>query len=158
MEESNEIIRNMKPRYTDRWLYLDDMRTPTYERFDVVRNYYEFQAYITGNGIPDYISFDHDLSEEHLIDYADQVSKFGFQTPIYDLYTEKTGLDCAKWLCEEYLRENPKTVLKKIGVHSHNPIGSLNIQSYINSFMNHMGWEPTCFLGKPAFKIEENDG
>ena len=53
--------------------YLDDTRTPTetipgYKPWDVVRNYNEFTEYILKNGIPDLISFDHDLGEEHMND------------------------------------------------------------------------------------------
>lgn len=46
-----------------------------------VRNYNEFCTWITDNGIPDAICFDHDLAD------------------IYD-GNEKTGYDCAKFLGE----------------------------------------------------------
>ena len=41
-------------------LYLDDLRV-TPEGFDRVYNYADFVEYITQNGLPDFISFDHDL-------------------------------------------------------------------------------------------------
>ena len=46
------------------YLYLDDVRTPKADNWEVVRNYDEFTTYITRHGIPDLISFDHDLGEE----------------------------------------------------------------------------------------------
>ena len=84
-------------------LYLDDQRTPTetipgYEPWFVVRNYAQFIEWISTHGMPDLISFDHDLAEEHIDDYFRQKLALGYQHPNYDEYTEKTGLDCAKWL------------------------------------------------------------
>jgi hypothetical protein len=138
-------------------LYLDDVRTPTttipnYEPWYVVRNYDEFVGWITENGIPDLISFDHDLAEEHMNDYFNQVALVGYQHPDYEKYTEKTGLDCARWL-GEYIQQN-NAVLKSVCVHSHNPVGATNIQSYINGLKRHMGWEQDCYLGRHPFTTE----
>jgi hypothetical protein len=138
-------------------LYLDDVRTPTttipnYEPWVVVRNYDQFINYITEFGIPDLISFDHDLADEHIEDYYSQLALNGFQEPKYYNYQEKTGLDCARWL-GDYVQEN-NAVLKSVCVHSHNPIGATNIQSYINGLKKHMGWEQDCYLGRHPFTIE----
>ncbi len=138
-------------------LYLDDERTPTVTLpnaypWDVVRNYNEFVAYIEANGVPDLISFDHDLAYEHINDYVTQVGLKGFQHPNYDEYKEKTGLDCAKWLAEYCQKNNAR--LKSVSVHSHNPVGADNIQSFINGFKKFMGWEPDCFLMKHPFKLK----
>jgi len=137
-------------------LYLDDVRTPTntitgYHPWNVVRNYDEFVDWVTNNGIPDLISFDHDLADEHMNDYYSQVSLYGFQHPTYEVYKEKTGLDCARWLCK-YIQDN-NLILKKCSVHSHNPVGGANIQSYINGFKKHMGWDQDCFLIKYPFEV-----
>ena len=138
-------------------LYLDDVRTPTvtipgYHPWDVVRNYDEFVDYISNNGIPNLISFDHDLADEHMDDYAEQVGKYGFQNPDYQKYQERTGLDCARWLVEDYCQ--PKgMVLKTCSVHSHNPVGSINIQSYINGYKKHTGQPQDCFIMKHPFKV-----
>ena len=43
-------------------LYLDDLRT-TPEGFERVYSYEEFVAYLQRHGLPDFISFDHDLGE-----------------------------------------------------------------------------------------------
>ena len=136
--------------------YLDDTRTPTetipgYKPWDVVRNYNEFTEYILRMGIPDLISFDHDLGEEHMNDYFSQLLEKGFQQPDYASYKEKTGLDCAGWLID-YCQEH-KTSLKKCSVHSANPVGAANIQSMINGFKKHMDEPQDCYLGKHPFKV-----
>jgi hypothetical protein len=129
-------------------LYLDDIRTPSEtlpnaHPWNVVRDYDSFVDFITSNGIPDLISFDHDLAKEHQEDYYAQVFKNGYQNPDYDSYREKTGLDCAKFLCEYAERMNQE--IKTCVVHSHNPVGAQNIMSYINGFMKHMGWSGSCY-------------
>lgn len=139
-------------------LYLDDVRTPTetilgYHPWEVVRNYDEFSAWITKNGIPDLISFDHDLAEEHMQDYFKQLMEEGFQHPNYGQYKEKTGLDCARFVVD-YCQQN-NVSLKTCCVHSHNPVGATNIQSFINGFKRHMDQPEDCYLGRHPFKIEK---
>jgi hypothetical protein len=140
-------------------LYLDDVRTPTetlpgYHPWNVVRNYNEFVDWITENGIPDLISFDHDLAKEHIDDYFSQFAREGYQIPSYENYKEKTGLDCARWLCETYSQPN-SIPLSQCVVHSHNPVGTRNIHSYINGYLKHIGQEETCYIGKFPFKTKE---
>ncbi len=137
-------------------LYLDDVRTPTdnlpgYEPWVIVRNADEFKAHITKHGVPDFISFDHDLADEHMQDYYSQVRDYGFQTPNYISFKEETGLSCAMWLVQ-YCGDNdiaPKTC----AVHSHNPVGAKNIQDCINSYKKHLGLPQDCYLGRVPFKI-----
>lgn len=139
-------------------LYLDDVRTPTdtipgYAPWVVVRNYEEFTDYILQNPIPDLISFDHDLGEEHMNDYFNQIAQRGYQIPNYEDYTEKTGLDCARFLVD-HIQQN-KLELKGCAVHSHNPVGASNIQSFINGFKKHMGWPEDCYIGRVPFKTDK---
>jgi len=88
-------------------LYLDDLR-PTPEGFERVYNFEEFVAFISQNGMPDFISFDHDLG------------------------LEKTGFDCAKWLVE-YCLDN-QVSLPDFAVHSQNPVGKENIEKLLENF------------------------
>lgn len=139
-------MENKSPLRTT--LYLDDIRTPSEtlpnaHPWIVVRSYADFVDHITNNGIPDLISFDHDLAKEHMEDYYAQMLKNGYQNPDYDQYKEKTGLDCAKFLCEYAERMNQE--IKSCVVHSHNPVGASNIMGYINGFMKHMGWSGSCY-------------
>lgn len=85
-----------------RKLFLDDCRKAPDYTWDVVRNYDQFVAYIQLHGVPDIISFDHDLGQEESV--------------------EKTGYDCAKWLVERGLLPS-----KGYYVHSMNPVGKDNI-------------------------------
>lgn len=139
-------------------VYLDDVRTPTenkpgYEPWIIVRNYDEFCEAIEKIGIPDFVSFDHDLAKEHTNDYFAQYLEKGFQEPKYDEYKEKTGLDCAKFLVQ-YSTEHDVD-LKTCAVHSHNPVGSRNIQSYINGYKKHCGNPADCFTAQIPFIVEK---
>lgn len=133
-------------------LFLDDLRIPKDaiglvssamnqfywdDNWIVLRNYTEFCDWINSYGLPDFISFDHDLADFHYDlepeDYDkmsenDMIIKFGSM--------EKTGLDCAKWLvdyCLELKLELPDYI-----VHSANPVGKKNIESYLLNAKKHL--------------------
>jgi len=90
-------------------LYLDDVRNPKRKDWTIVRNFTEFVSHITKFGLPEEISFDHDLGEN-----------------------QKTGYDCAKWLCD-YCWDNGLPV-PTWNVHSANPVGRDNINAILQSF------------------------
>ena len=133
-------------------LFLDDIRNPKdaaglapqyaqlyFQDWDIVRNYTEFVEYIQTNGVPDLISFDHDLADEH---YQDLFSDKNWMNPdskvelSYDDYAEKTGLHCAKWLVDFCMDSGLK--LPQYIVHSANPAGRKNIQSYLDNANRHL--------------------
>lgn len=108
-----------------RFLFLDDIRQP-YDAFEhtqqtmflekkweVVKNYNEFVEWITKNGLPDFISFDHDLAD-------------------IQNHNEKTGYECAKWLIDYCLDNNLKC--PKFYCHSMNPVGRDKINSILEQF------------------------
>lgn len=120
-------------------LFLDDIRIPKdaiglvpdsmnkfYWENDwiVVRNFWEFCNYIQKFGIPDFISFDHDLADEHYGDFHQ------------DEYKEKTGYECSKWLVDWCLENNQQ--LPQFIVHSANPVGKKNIETYLNNASKHL--------------------
>lgn len=116
-----------------RRLYLDDNRTPIDNGWIVVRDYKEFTEWIMAYGIPDVISFDHDLADEHMEDFHARGGFESTQQIKYGKFKEKTGFDCAKWLvqmCDESEFELPKCY-----VHSANPIGAENIISFLNCYL-----------------------
>lgn len=98
-------------------LWVDDLRNPflnvegkvpaDYEIFWVV-NFDQFVNHIENIGMPDVISFDHDLGEE------------------------KSGYDCLKYLVELCL--DTKNSLPEIMVHSANPVGADNIRHLAKNF------------------------
>ncbi len=92
------------------YIYLDDVRTPipnlsTHEtpEWTVVRNYNEFVTKITEIGLDniELISLDHDLGDTAMMEWQFNVAR-NF-TLNYDNITEKTGMDCTKWLVEQWM-------------------------------------------------------
>lgn len=84
---------------------------PIYDEleWEIVRYYKEFVEIIQKCGLPETISFDHDLGDD------------------------KTGFDCAKWLIN-YCIDNKKELPADIFIHSMNTAGSLNILSLFNTY------------------------
>ena len=135
-------------------LFLDDIRIPKdaiglvpsnlnqlyWENdWSIVRNYTEFCDYIQKYGLPEFVSFDHDLADDHYNDlFSDENwSKSDSDVVLnYDEYKEKTGYECAKWLVDWCL-ENEKQFPDFI-VHSANPVGKKNIESYLNNAKKHL--------------------
>src|SRR5260370_23147301 len=101
-----------------RKLFLDDTRPAPDRSWDVVRSYDAFVHYIKQHGVPDLISFDHDLHWTH---YYPEGGEFAVQEIPYERYAVKTGYDCAKWLVENGYK------LKGWRVHSSNVMGAANI-------------------------------
>ena len=133
------------------WLYLDDVRTPTDNRWQVVRSYDEFVAHIKMNGLEKYetISLDHDLGDTAMNEYYNNVHPN--YTLDYNNITEKTGLDCCKFLVAESM--NTKIPLPQIYVHSANPIGSGNMMGYINNYFMNGKMPQTCIRIKVEHTI-----
>lgn len=113
-------------------LFLDDERNPNqvtwvsfpapYYKFDIVRNYLEFVIHVRSLGVPDFVSFDHDLADVHYEAMLRGSSDYG---------EEKTGYDCAKWLVHYCLEQGH--VFPAFTVHSMNPVGKENIEKYIEN-------------------------
>lgn len=98
-----------------------------------VLNYDQFIQWIEKNGLPEIISFDHDLADEHYVpphlwhDYQKSKEYQDNQN-----YKEKTGLDCAKWLINYCI--NKDLSLPTYTIHSANPVGANNIQGILDNF------------------------
>lgn len=106
-------------------LWLDDVRDPLTNDWLVfspigknvdthwVTSYQEFVNWITINGLPDAICFDHDLGSY-----------------------EESGYDCAKWLVkyhQDFGGEFPKYASQ-----SANPVGRKNILCLLNNYINYL--------------------
>ena len=99
-------------------LYLDDLRVLPDESFDLARSYEEAVLYVKHNGIPPFISFDHDLGVDE------------------DEKLLPTGFDFAKWLVEmdmDNIYKFPENF--SFYVHSANPVGKANIESYLSNYL-----------------------
>ena len=98
----------------------------------VVKNYKEFGEYITKNGLPVFVSFDHDLADEHYRHSMYNPDKHYTNYYTNGTFKEKTGYDCARWLiayCQNHELDFPL-----YQVHSMNPIGKENIISLIEAY------------------------
>ena len=108
-------------------LWLDDLRPVPNSTWDKVKNYNEFCAYILLNGIPDVISFDHDLGREHYISFVTNKKKH-----ILEEFDIPNGYDCVKWLVKHDYE------VKEFYCHSANPIGKKNILTLLQN------WKEFC--------------
>ena len=134
-------------------LYLDDVRKPTDNSWQVVTNYNQFVSHIRLNGLENYevISLDHDLGEEAMNEfYNNALPNYKLN---YDNINEKTGYDCAKWLVAESMTKN--IPLPQIYVHSANPIGSANIMGYVNNYLMSCKLPQTCIRIRVENTIKE---
>lgn len=133
-------------------LFLDDFRIPKdainlvptklnkfYWENDwfVVKTYNEFVDFIQKNGLPTFVSFDHDLADFHY-DYNPDEFEGMSEEELFLRFgsVEKTGMDCARWLVD-YCYEN-KLVLPDYVVHSANPMGKINIQKFLENAEKHL--------------------
>lgn len=126
-------------------LFLDDVRVPHgcgymktnvyFElEWDIVRNYKQFVDYVTKHGLPEVVSFDHDLAEAH---YHESMYK---GNKVYMKYlekvSEKTGLDCVKWMVDYCIDKN--LPFPKWHLHTMNPVGKENMHSYITNYLKSL--------------------
>jgi hypothetical protein len=142
-------------------IYLDDMRTPkpsdirwfvSTPEWTVVRSYKEFVTKITEIGLEniELISLDHDLGDSAIKEW--QTNVYHNYTLNYDNITEKTGMDCAKWLIEQWLDGAP---VCKVMVHSANAVGSANMMGWINNYKHIHRLEQDCTRWKPPHTIKK---
>lgn len=127
-------------------LFLDDLRVPTdcpkihymlyrvpdlniyNDDWDIVRSHGQFIKWIEENGLPDIVSFDHDLGDDTNLRGVLPIEEW-FDI---DNNREYTGMDSAKWLVD-YCLDNDLTLPEFI-VHSANPSGYENIDGLLTSF------------------------
>ena len=121
-------------------IYLDDVRTPVspnnewvdgIPEWTVVRSYDEFVQKINEIGLEniELISLDHDLGDSAMKEWLHGVvTNYEIN---YDNITEKTGMDCTKWLVNQWLDGKP---VVDVVVHSANAVGSANMMGYINNY------------------------
>lgn len=117
-------------------LFLDDKRTLKMaydhnlglqkvmetEEIVMVKNYDEFVETIELRGLPEFISFDHDLG--HFITNEEGES------------VERTGKTCADWL-GSYCMEN-KLKIPSYYVHSDNTVGKENIKKTLDFYAKYI--------------------
>ncbi|MGJ1193301.1 cyclic-phosphate processing receiver domain-containing protein [Sphingobacterium siyangense] len=117
--------------HNNKGIFLDDIRVPSdlsyyipkeeitpylLTNWIIIRNYPDFVAYISKNGIPSIISFDHDLGVN------------------VDSTEAESGYDAVKYIVD-FILEQKHPVLPQVLCHSQNPVGKTNILSYWNNFI-----------------------
>lgn len=144
MEELQDLSEKRGISYR---LFLDDQRNPvhciTYMHLKIgrknhiylqndwviCRNYESFKNTIESMGLPEFVSFDHDLAKEHY--YGELSTPEGWEEYHTDENREETGYDCAKWLVNYCLDHD--LPLPEYAVHSMNEIGTYKILSYLKN-------------------------
>lgn len=123
-----EEAKNKTSAHKPTILYLDDVRVPTDPSVILVRNYDEFVEYLKTHPMPDIVSLDHDLHEEHLPTYAEARERDDSGFIDYSKYKENTGLQAAEYIVDNNLP------LKGWQVHSANPVGGGNIWKILHKY------------------------
>lgn len=111
-------IDDIRNPYTNDYQWVREKLTINPESCNIIwlKTYQSFINHIEAFGLPDVISFDHDLG----------LNQDG---------TEQNGLDCAKYLVD-YCLNNNKELTTYINVHSSNPVGAESIKTLLKNYQN----------------------
>jgi len=120
-------------------LYLDDCRNPTVTidglPWVIARTYEEFKHELDTRGMPDFVSLDHDLFEEHMQMYF-YMRKNGLTAIDYSTFEEKTGVDCCKALVYA-IDANEDYPRLPINLHTHNKYGLKVMYDYLRTELKY---------------------
>lgn len=113
------------------YLFLDDERVPsdvTWKKLPpqewvIVRNYFDFVKKIESDGLPECMSLDRDLADEHLLE----------ENELKTDYKEKTGEDCLLWVLNYCVNNQCK--FPEIIIHTMNPIGRTRMILLVKDFL-----------------------
>ena len=117
-----------------RWLFVDDHRDPPENLsmvFDTVRDFDGLKEWVEVNGIPNLVSFDHDLHAEHTSFFYENGGWGSPPDPDQGCFVNPTGYELAEWLLRESVERgvHPRYMM----VHSRNPLGSDRILSLLTA-------------------------
>lgn len=134
-------------------IYLDDVRTPLDWDWIIVRNYDQFVSKINEVGLEniELISLDHDLDRTAMVEWSKNTYE-NYQIN-YNNIKEKTGLDCAKWLIEQWKEGKP---VVDVVIHSANAIGSANMMGLINHYRHVNRLPQNCVRVQIEHTIDKN--
>ena len=116
--------------YSERVKLLDKTNTHGCE-WEIVRNYNDFCEFINKYGIPEVVSFDHDLCQEHMEHYFDVTSKIGVIE--YGNLKTPTGKHCAEFFVDKWKEAGKPKVY--VFVHSANRWGQTEIKSVLKELL-----------------------
>lgn len=121
----------------------------------VVRNYEQFIAAVEAIGIENIglMSLDHDLGPSAIREWDRNVLK-NYRID-YENITEKTGLDVAKWIVDQWKSGSP---VCRVMIHSSNCIGSANMMGIINNYKHLNRLPQDCKRWVVPFTHEDYPG
>lgn len=114
--DDNRDINKYRDKYS---VFFPIQDKYTYIKVIWLKNYTSFVEWITLNGLPDAICFDHDLGDTD----------------------GKSGMDCARWLVE-YCLDNGIKKLPLYNIQSANPVGKENILSLLQGYQKFVKSNP----------------
>lgn len=134
-------------------IYLDDVRTPLDWDWIIVRNFDQFVSKVNEVGLEniELISLDHDLDRTAMVEWSKNTYE-NYQID-YNNIKEKTGLDCAKWLIEQWKEGKP---VVDVVIHSANAIGSANMMGLINHYRHVNRLPQNCVRVQIEHTIDKN--
>ena len=115
--------------YNDGGVMLLDKTKTSNGNWEIVRNYNDFVKTVEERGIPSVVSFDCDLTEEHMKYYINFL-----KNPCYyewENFQTKCGIHCAKYLKDKL---SPDSDIK-VYVHSANEEGRQIIRDIMKDFL-----------------------
>ena len=105
-------------------LFIDDERYPPISWLDsttiICRSSKEATDCINERGLPEFISFDHDLGIDHYNQAMYSNDPEDYNT-LYKTFSDKTGYHCAQWVVEYCISNN--LTFPDYVCHSMNPVG-----------------------------------
>ncbi len=104
---------------------LENMSGVSNDNWVVVRTYEDFVQTIEEKGIPNAVSFDHDLDEEHIRHYYKVTESTGVIE--YSNLKVKTGKHCAEYFVQKYKELQPPHI-PHVYIHSANQWGVQEIK------------------------------
>jgi hypothetical protein len=107
---------------------LENMSGVSNDNWVVVRTYEDFVQTIEEKGIPNAVSFDHDLDEEHIRHYYKVTESTGVIE--YDNLKVKTGKHCAEYFVQKYKELQPPHT-PHVYIHSANQWGVQEIRKVL---------------------------
>lgn len=95
-------------------MFIDDERFPPNDgkEWAIVRSSDEAIKYVQTHGVPEFVSYDHDLG------------------------ADDTSMKFIGWMIDQYLDQSITDFPVKYAIHSQNPVGARNIETLLRGFIS----------------------
>lgn len=99
-------------------------------KWDVVRNYEDFVELLENKGMPDVVSFDCDLSMEHMRHFVNVTQHTGVYE--WENFQNKCGVHCAMYMKDKIKKSGNRPI---IYIHSANHVGREIIAEILKDYI-----------------------